>query len=68
MIEYLTIKRYHEYLPTIGPHADFRTRLRDWLDNLSAEDDQKALFRLVPEIFFISSREFAALYLSLIHI
>lgn len=61
-IEYFADTRYYEYLPTIGPYPNFRMRLRDWLHMLTNEDDQKTLFRLVPEIFFITAREFAALY------
>lgn len=61
-IEYFADTRYYEYLPTVGPHPDFRMRLRDWLHTVTSEDDQKTLFRLVPELFFITGREYAALY------
>ena len=28
-IEYFAINRYYEYLPTVGPHLDFRHRLAE---------------------------------------
>src|SRR5690242_8558098 len=62
-IDYLAEKRFYEYHPTISPrHLEFLTRLRDWLDSASKEEDQQTLFRLVPHIFFVGSREFNSLY------
>ncbi len=61
-IEYLIAHRFDQYVPTIGPEPDFRTRFIKWLDNGGlSEDDQKVLFRLVPYIFFLGREEFVAL-------
>lgn len=61
-IEDLTLKRFDQYLPTaVGPYPDFRTRLANWLEQVSKED-QKVLFQLVPNIFFIGQDEFRSLY------
>lgn len=61
-IEYLTSKRFDQYVPTIGPHPSFRSRLARWLSLLTDEADQKLLFRLVPHIFFLGREEYAALH------
>jgi hypothetical protein len=61
-IEYLIEHRFDQYIPTIGPEPDFRTRFVKWLDNGGlSEDDQKLLFRLVPYVFFLGREEFIAL-------
>jgi len=61
-IEYLIAHRFDQYVPTIGPAPDFRTRFVKWLDNAGlSESDQKLLFRLVPYIFFLGREEFIAL-------
>lgn len=62
MVEYFAQWRYTEYVPTIGAYPDFWTRLRNWLDCLSHDEDQKTLFRLLPHIFFVTKREFETLY------
>lgn len=61
-IEYFAINRYYEYLPTVGPHLDFRHRLAEWIIQLKSEADQKTLFRLVPNIFFVQRDDMVALY------
>jgi hypothetical protein len=61
-IEYLIAQRFEQYIPTIGPEPDFRTRFINWLNNTGvSEEDQKLLFRLVPHIFFLGREEFIAL-------
>ena len=60
-IEDLIAKRFNQYVPTAtGPHPDFRTRLANWLSQVS-DDDQKVLFQLVPHIFFLGREEFLSL-------
>jgi hypothetical protein len=63
-IEYNDKRLFREYLPTIGPHPDFMNRLNSWLENVSMARDQKILFRLVPDIFFIPIEGFYSLYRS----
>ena len=64
-IEYLAEKRFFEYHPTVGPpHKEFIFRLRDWLDRATKDEDQQILLRLVPQLFFVGSREFRSLYRS----
>ncbi len=60
-IEYLIAQRFDQYVPTTGPHPDFRSRLGDWLENGISEAAQKVLFRLIPHIFFLGREEFVAL-------
>jgi hypothetical protein len=62
MVEYFSTRKYNQYLPTVGPYPNFIERLRDWLNMLDDENDQKSLFRLLPHIFFITQLEFATLY------
>jgi hypothetical protein len=71
-IEYLIARRFDQYIPTVGPAPDFRTRFISWLNNSGvSEEDQKLLFRLVPHIFFLGREEFIALqraaYLGPVH-
>jgi hypothetical protein len=64
-IEYLADKRFSEYHPTVGPpHKEFILRLRDWLDRAVKQEDQQTLLRMVPQLFFVGSREFRSLYRS----
>lgn len=61
-IEYLIKNRFDQYVPTLGPSPDFRSRFIKWLDNAGlSEGDQKLLFRMVPHIFFLGREEFIAL-------
>jgi hypothetical protein len=61
-INHLNDRLYHDYEPTLGPSASFVSRLATWLDNLHTEDDQKILFELVPNIFYVGREEFNVLY------
>lgn len=61
-IDYLARTRFIEYLPTCGPHPDFRSRLSDWLEQMKSDEDRKLLLRLVPELFFVQRDDIAALY------
>ncbi|MEP1779751.1 hypothetical protein [Reichenbachiella sp.] len=61
-IDYLNKKLYFDYEPGIGPKPDFHSRLKRWLSNVDSEDDKKALFKLIPKIFYIGKNEFDTLY------
>lgn len=64
-IEYLADKLFSEYQPTSAPpHREFMTRLRDWLDCAADESDQKTMIRMVPQVFFVGTKEFNSLYRS----
>ena len=61
-IEYLISHRFDQYVPTTGPAPDFRARLAAWLNNEGVSDeDQKIMFRIVPNTFFLGREEFVAL-------
>jgi hypothetical protein len=53
---------YGDYLPCQPPEPQFFVRLKKWLENTANDEDQKLLFQLVPEIFFIGEKEFQSLY------
>lgn len=59
---YLERRLFYNYIPTQPPNPDFFYRLKKWLENLSDEEDQKILFELIPELFFVSEKEFDSLY------
>jgi len=61
-IDFLAKRRFFEYVPTGGPYPDFMIRLRNWLDQVPDEKDQKILFQLVLHVFFIGNKEFTSLY------
>jgi hypothetical protein len=61
-IEYLARRLFDQYAPTSGPYPTFNVRLRDWLGSAPLEQDQQAMFRLVPKLFFVGQEEFTALY------
>lgn len=42
--------------------GEFPTRLRNWLHNVSEDRDKKALFELLPYIFFIDRKQMLSLY------
>lgn len=47
----------------VCPPADFIVRLNKWIENVEEDNDQKLLFELVPNIFFIGREELKALYI-----
>ena len=53
---------YKSYEPSMASREDYWTRLENWLDSVTDDDDKKTLFRLAPEIFFIGPEEFQTLY------
>ena len=61
-IDYLAKRLFHQYAPTSGPCPSFDVRLRDWLKSAPLDEDQQAMFRLVPKLFFVGHDEFTALY------
>lgn len=61
-LETLAKALYANYEPTIGPFPEYWHRLEAWIDNVDAEDNQKLLFRLAAELFFVGSKELDNLY------
>jgi hypothetical protein len=61
-IRQLEERLFSSYEPTKGPYPDFASRLGDWIDNLSDEDEQKALLKLVVHIFFLGPKEIDHMY------
>lgn len=53
---------FSDYEPTLGPGPNFLKRLGDWLENINDEEDQKILFELVPNIFYVGRQELNVLY------
>ncbi len=53
---------YCTYEPTIGPFPEYWHRLEEWIENVETEEDQKLLFRLAAEVFFIGAKELDNLY------
>ena len=62
-IDFLAERLFANYHPALSFQPDFMVRLRDWLNQV-AEMDQKTLFELVPQLFFIGPDEFQGLYRS----
>ncbi len=60
LISYLTDRLYNLYEPC--QFEPFKDRLNQWIGNLTSEGDQKTLYRLLSEIFFVGVREFESLY------
>lgn len=66
-IIHLNDRLFHDYEPSIGPKSTFFTRLNDWLENLDNVDEQKLLFELVPNLFYIGREELIVLYREAYH-
>jgi hypothetical protein len=61
-LDHLANALYHDYEPTIGPFPEYWRRLESWVENVGSEDDQKLLFRLAAELFFVGDKELDNLY------
>lgn len=65
LTSYLADKLYEDYEPC--QFERFADRLDSWLANLDAEDDQKTLYLLLKQIFFVGRREFESLCRAAFH-
>jgi hypothetical protein len=61
-INHLNQWLFSDYEPAIGPGPKFLKRFSDWLGNIDNEEQQKQLFELVPNIFYIGRDELNVLY------
>jgi hypothetical protein len=61
-INHLAKRLFLDYLPCLPPAPDFFVRLKKWIENVKQDNDQKLLFQIVPEIFFVGPAEFNSLY------
>jgi hypothetical protein len=51
---------YSDYEP--APYSRIEQRLDEWMANVSTDQDQREMFLLFMELFFVGRREFDALY------
>lgn len=61
-IRFLGAKLFDDYEPV--QFQSFDTQLLDWLNNVEDLADQKTLFALLADLFFVGRNEYAALYRS----
>lgn len=62
---FLEKTHFSQYIPTTGTaHSDYETRLENWLDNLTDEDEKRFLFEFAAHITFLNREDFAKLYQS----
>jgi hypothetical protein len=66
-ILHLEKRLFCDYEPNLGPKSNFISRLNLWLDNLKDETEQKILFELVPNLFYVGREEFNVLYREAYH-
>lgn len=66
-INHLEKRLFYDYEPNLGPKSNFLARLNMWLNNLEDDADQKALFELVPNLFYVGREEFSVLYREAYH-
>ncbi|MEC3881918.1 phosphoribosyltransferase-like protein [Parapedobacter sp. 10938] len=61
-VNFFARELYHDYQPTQGQAVSFQDRLENWLLNADDDDDKKTLFKILPHLFYVGNKEFAALY------
>lgn len=66
-ILHLEKRLFCDYEPDLGPKLNFISRLNLWMENLQSEAEQKLLFELVPNLFYIGREEFNVLYREAYH-
>lgn len=53
---------FHDFQPSQSLASNFKSRLENWLLNLPNEDDRKKLFKILPHIFYVGTKEFNNLF------
>lgn len=61
-VNFFARELYHDYQPAQGQAVNFQDRLENWLLNVDDDSDKRALFKLLPHLFYVGSKEFIALY------
>lgn len=61
-INFFSNELFHDYQPTQSLATSFKSRLENWLSNLSNDDDRKSLFKILPHIFYVGNKEFNNLF------
>ena len=61
-LENLATVLYSNYEPMTGPFPEYWQRLESWIENVPSEDDQKLLFRLAAQLFYVGTKELDNLY------
>jgi len=61
-LENLATVLYSNYEPMTGPFPEYWQRLESWIGNVPSEDDQKLLFRLAAQLFYVGTKELDNLY------
>jgi hypothetical protein len=61
-LENLATVLYSNYEPMTGPFPEYWNRLESWVENVGDEEDQKLLFRLAAQLFYVGTKELDNLY------
>lgn len=62
LMNFFSNELFHDYQPTYGLASSFKSRLENWLSNLTNDDDRRTLFKILPHIFYVGSKEFNNLF------
>ncbi|ASU32516.1 hypothetical protein MuYL_0613 [Mucilaginibacter xinganensis] len=63
-IIHLEKRLFNGYVPCKYNDSDFFIRLKNWLGNITDTNDQKALFEIIPNFFYVGDEEINSLYRS----
>jgi hypothetical protein len=61
-MNFFSTELFHDYQPTQSLSSSFKSRLENWLSNLTSDEDRKTLFKILPHIFYVGSKEFNSLF------
>jgi len=63
-IIHLEKRLFNGYVPCKYNDSDFFIRLKNWLGNITDTNDQKTLFEIIPNFFYVGDEEINSLYRS----
>lgn len=61
-VNFFASELFHDYQPTQSLASSFRSRLENWLSNITDDNDRRTLFRILPHIFYVGNKEFNNLF------